>query len=242
MNIQGRADVLPQMQIDDTAVLAPADEVVIARVLAGETRLFEVLMRRYNQRVFRAARAILRDDAEAEDVAQDAWVRAYTHLRQFAGRASFATWLTRIAIHEALARRRRRGKHLPLDDHAAVLPAPNRLPEQEVGARQVATELEAAIDALPGPYRVAFVLREVEGLSTEEAAPCLDVPAATVKTRLHRARGLLRGRLDAALDVSSDRVYAFAGARCDRIVAAVLDRIGATSREAATGRPPGCDA
>jgi RNA polymerase sigma-70 factor (ECF subfamily) len=214
------------MQIAEPDSHAPTDAAVIARVLAGDAGSFEVLMRRYNRRVYRAARAVLRDEGEAEDVVQDAWVRAYTHLRQFSGRASFATWLTRIAFHESLARRRYRVRHLPLDEHAAALPAPTRPPEQEVGAQQVASALEAAIDALPAPYRMAFVLRDLEGLGTAEAAACLEVPEATVKTRLHRARALLRSRLDAMLDISVDGVYAFGGPRCDRVVAAVMARIG----------------
>jgi RNA polymerase sigma-70 factor (ECF subfamily) len=202
------------------------DDVVVARVLAGARESFEVLMRRYNQRLFRAARAVLRDEVEAEDVVQDAWVRAFAHLSQFSGRSSLATWLTRIAVHEALARRRRRSRQLPLGDHAATLPAHTRSPEDEVGARQIATALEAAVDTLPLPYRVAFVLRDVQGLDTAETADCLDVPEATVKTRLHRARALLRTRLDATLDVSSAGLFAFAGHRCDRMVAAVMARIG----------------
>src|SRR5262249_52497204 len=171
-----RADVLPLMQIAEADSHAPTDDSVIARVLAGDAGSFEVLMRRYNRRVYRAARAVLRDEAEAEDVVQDAWVRAYTNLRQFRGRASFATWLTRIAFHESLARRRYRVRHLPLDEHAAALPAPTRPPEQEVGAHQVASALEAAIDALPVPYRMAFVLRDLEGLGTAATAACLEVP------------------------------------------------------------------
>lgn len=217
----------PRPRSDELDPIVPTDEAVVARVLDGARESFEVLMRRHNQRVFRAARAVLRDDAEAEDVVQDAWVRAYTHLRQFSGRASFATWLTRIAIHEALARRRRRVRSTSLGDHAETLPAAVRPPEDEVGARQVAAAIEAAIDALPTRYRVAFVLRDLQGLGTAETAACLAVPEATVKTRLHRARNLLRTRLDAALDVSTDGVFAFAGRRCDRIVAAVMERIGA---------------
>jgi RNA polymerase sigma-70 factor (ECF subfamily) len=221
------------MQIAETEPHACSDDAVIARVLAGDHAAFEVLMRRYNRRVFRAARAVLRDEAEAEDVAQDAWVRAYAHLRQFAGRASFATWLTRIAIYEALARRRHRVRHQPLDPHAATLAAGSRPPDHELGARQMAAVLEDAIDRLPVRYRTAFVLRDLEGLSTSETATCLEVPEATVKTRLHRARALLRTRLDAALGVSADGVYEFGGARCDRIVAAVLARI----RAAPVGQP-----
>jgi RNA polymerase sigma factor (sigma-70 family) len=132
-----------------------------------------------------------------------------------------------IAIHEALARRRYRVRHIALDEHASTLPAPTRPPEQELGVRQVASALETAIDTLPVHYRVAFVLRDLEGLSIVETAACLAVPEATVKTRLHRARALLRSQLDAALDVSADGVYAFGGQRCDRVVAAVMARIRA---------------
>ena len=219
--------MLPLMQIAETDAHAPADDAVIARVLAGDAESFEVLMRRYNRRVFRATRAVLRDEAEAEDVVQDAWVRAYTHLGQFSGRATFPTWLTRIAIHEALARRRYRVRHIALDEHAATLPAPTRPPEQQLDARQVASALETAIDTLPAPYRIAFVLRDLEGLSTVETAACLDVPEATVKTRLHRARALLRRQLRTEIDVSADGVNAFGGQRCDRVVTAVMTRIRA---------------
>jgi RNA polymerase sigma-70 factor (ECF subfamily) len=220
-----RRDVEPQPTCQERA---STDEVVVARVLAGDHEAFEVLMRRHNQRLFRAARAVLRDEVEAEDVVQDAWVRAFTHLRQFSGRSSVATWLTRIAVHEALARRRRRGRQVPLDDHEATLPAHTRAPDDEVGARRVLTAVEAAVDALPLPYRTAFVLRDVQGLGTAEAAACLDVPEATVKTRLHRARSLLRARLGAAVDVTAADAFAFAGRRCDRVVAAVMARIAAS--------------
>jgi len=229
--------VLPLPRITETEAHAPTDETVIARVLAGDRGAFEVLMRRYNRRVYRAARAVLRDEAEAEDVVQDAWVRAYTHLRQFTGRASFATWLTRIAINESLARRRYRVRHIALDEHASALPAGTRPPDQEVDARQVASALEAAIDTLPAHYRIAFMLRDLEGLSTVETAACLDVPEATVKTRLHRARGLLRTQLDPVLAVSTDGVYSFGGPRCDRVVAAVMSRIGASPPAAAATSP-----
>lgn len=219
----------PATVIDETDFRGLPDDGVVARVLGGDPASFEVLMRRYNQRLFRAARAVLRDDAEAEDVVQDAWVRAYTHLRQFSGRASVATWLTRIAIHEAIARARRRARHVPLGESAATVPARTRPPDEELEARRMAAALEAATDALPAPFRMVFVLRDLEGLDTAETAACLDVPEATVKTRLHRARALLRTRLDATLDVSGHGVFAFAGARCDRIVAAVMARLGARS-------------
>src|SRR5262245_47434980 len=149
-----------------------SDGEVVERVKAGETALFEVLMRRYNQRVYRVARAILGNDGEAEDVMQDAYVRAYAHLDQFAGRASFATWLTRIAVHEALARARRSrrfevlepdGAEEPLQD-AGSLPAHERDPERRMFDHEMKTLLEAAIAALPRDYRMVFVLREVEGM------------------------------------------------------------------------------
>lgn len=219
--------MLPTTAIEASDPHARPDDEVIAGVLGGATASFEILMRRYNQRVFRTARAVLRDDAEAEDVTQDAWVRAYTNLRQYSGRAAFATWLTRIAFHEALARRRRRARHVSLGDHATTLAARTPGPDDDVGTRQVAALLEAATDALPGAYRVVFVLRDVEGLDTAETAACLDLPEATVKTRLHRARRLLRERLEPTLEVAADRMFAFAGHRCDRTVAAVLARIGA---------------
>jgi RNA polymerase sigma-70 factor (ECF subfamily) len=224
-----RTALLPLTTTDPTDARMLTDDAVVARVLAGAHEAFEVLMRRHNQRVFRAARAVLRDEAEAEDVAQDAWVRAYTHLRQFGGRSSFATWLTRIAIHESLARRRRRGRHTSLDEHTATLCAHTPAPDEALGTRQVAKAIETAIDTLPARYRTVFVLRDVEGLDTAETAACLDVPEATVKTRLHRARGLLRSHLDATLDVAADRVFAFDGHRCDRIVSAVLARISAST-------------
>jgi RNA polymerase sigma-70 factor (ECF subfamily) len=207
---------------DQPDVGVQPDDAVVARVLAGDVQAFETLMRRYNQRLFRAARAVLRDEAEAEDVVQDAWVRAYTHLRQFAGRASFATWVTRIAVHEAIARGRRRKQQVPLHEE----PTTTRTPDDDLGAREMVAAMEAATDALPAAYRTVFVLRDLEGLSVAETAHCLDVPEATVKTRLHRARALMRARLDAALDVSHHGVFAFAGHRCDRIVAAVMVRIG----------------
>lgn len=205
----------------------PTDDEIVARVLAGAPESFEVLMRRHNQRLFRAARSVLRDEFEAEDVVQDAWVRAYANLQQFAGRASFATWATRIALHEAFARRRQRALHATLAEPEAIVASDTPAPDEAAGAREVAKAIEAAIDTLPMPYRTVFMLRDVEGLGTTETAVCLDIPEATVKTRLHRARGLLRSHLHGALDVGTVGIHAFAGARCDRIVAAVMARIGA---------------
>jgi RNA polymerase sigma-70 factor, ECF subfamily len=210
------------------------DDEVVVRVLRGETALFEVLMRRHNQRVFRACRAIVRDDAEAEDVMQEAYVRAYSHLAQFAGLSAFSTWLTRIAIHEAYARVRRQRRFAGVeatdaleDGSSAAAPAPPRDPERAASDRELAHVLESAIDALPEAFRAVFMLRMVEGMSGAETADCLGIPEETVKTRLFRARGLLRSDVDARTEGALKEAHRFLFERCDRVVAAVLRRIGA---------------
>jgi RNA polymerase sigma-70 factor (ECF subfamily) len=210
----------------------PSDEELARRVAAGETALFEILMRRYNQRLFRVARAILRDEAEAEDVMQQAYVNAYSHLGQFAGRARFSTWLTRIAVNEALARLRRRGRFDEVDavpdweervmDRIAV---PRLDPEQQALQGELRAVLEAAFEAIPQSYRTVFVLREVEGLSTAEAAECLSLGEDAVKTRLFRARAMLRKELLERAGVASAELFPFHLSRCDRVVAAVLGRL-----------------
>jgi RNA polymerase sigma-70 factor (ECF subfamily) len=207
------------------------DDEVIQHVRDGETPWFAVLMRRYNQRLFRVARAILGNDGEAEDVVQDAYVRAYTHLHQFAGRAAFATWLTRIAMHEAMARLRRRQLFVEADEdrmETLVSKAPD--PEAEALASSTRTLLESAVDTLPQTYRSVFVLREVEGLSTAETAECLDLSEEAVKVRLHRSRALLRKEIYARTGAATAAAFQFAGARCDRIVATVLARINELSK------------
>lgn len=205
------------------------DEELAARVLHGETALYEILMRRHNQRLYRAARSIVRDDAEAEDVVQDAWVRAYSHLGQFAGAARFSTWLTRIAVHEALARARRQKRFTPVDFAKPESPMPTATsnPERQALDAEMRALLEDAIDALPQGYRTVFVLRHVEDLNTAETAACLDIPEDTVKTRLHRARGLLRKRLERRAGAAARETYTFGLQRCDRMVQAVMARIRA---------------
>jgi len=202
-----------------------SDEDVVARVRAGDHRFFEVIMRRHNQRIYRAVRSITGSDEEAEDVMQDAYVRAYEHLDQFEGRARFATWLTRIAVYEALARRRRDTRHVDIEDVLPTLAARGHGPEQKATDRELAAVLEEAIDDLTPPFRQVFMLREVEGLSTAETAQCLGIPAETVKTRLHRARGLLRRRLWARAGGLVGDVFQFGARRCDRVVAGVLARL-----------------
>jgi RNA polymerase sigma-70 factor, ECF subfamily len=198
-------------------------------VLAGEIELFEIVMRRYNQRLYRTARAILRDDAEAESVMQGAYVSAYTHLGQFAGRSSFATWLTRIAVHEALARARRRNRWVSLDPSVEekdnMYAARERGPEQQALDGELRSLLEKAIETLPTAYRSVFVLRDVEGLDTAETAECLGLTEENVKTRLHRARAMLRDELYERAGASASGAFQLHLDRCDRVVRAFYDRI-----------------
>jgi RNA polymerase sigma-70 factor, ECF subfamily len=207
------------------------DEEVVKQVLAGETALYEILMRRYNQRLYRVARSILRHDAEAEDVMQEAYVRAYEHLNQFAGKAKFSTWLTKIAVYEALGRVRRRGRTEDLDsdldaEHVmAKTKSDTPDPERQAYDHELRLVLEHAIDTLPEIYRLVFVLRTVEGLTVAETAGCLDIGAEAVKTRLHRARSLLRKDLQQRAGIVTAQAFPFHLSRCDRVVEAVFRRI-----------------
>ena len=213
------------------------DEQVVQRVLAGETPLYEILMRRHNQRLFRVARAILRDDVEAEDVMQDAYVRAYQHLGDFEGRAKFSTWLTRIAVHEALARSRRHARFSPLDDsesgrnNVESLVHPDRNPEQKLMDSELNHLLEDAILALPNDYRTVFVFRDVEEMSTAETAECLELTEENVKVRLHRARALLRRRLNSQFQRRASHSLQFHAVRCDRVVKRVFERLAAAEQQ-----------
>jgi len=208
---------------------ALSDEEVVARVIEGQTALYEVLMRRHNERVYRAARAIVKDEDEAEDVMQQAYVNAYAHLRQFDGRAKFSTWLTRIAIHEALARARKRGRYESVDfeeESRAVEQQSAPDPEHHAFAGELRSLLESAIDELPDGLREVFMLREVDGLTTADTATCLGVSEDVVKTRLSRGRAALRRRLAERAGMLAPEAFRFAQPRCDRVVAAVFARIG----------------
>ncbi|MFY9560689.1 MAG: RNA polymerase sigma factor [Terriglobales bacterium] len=211
---------------------ALSDEDIIARVLAGETALYEVVMRRYNTRLYRVVRAILKNDGEAEDVMQDAYVRAFRHLHQFAGRSKFSTWLTRIAIHEALARLRKAKRFEEWDDmneskQNSIQAAQTRSnPESETASGEMSRLLEQAIESLPENYRAVVMMRDVEEMSTSEAAECLSITEDNVKIRLHRAHGLLRKVLYAKVRISTTEAFPFHAARCDRVVSAVFVRIG----------------
>jgi len=209
------------------------DGELVARIRAGERALFELLMRRHNQRVYRVARAVVKDETEAEDVMQQAYINAFTHLDQFEERAQFATWLTRIALHEALARRRRNharqagsmtdnGRPGELMDEPI---APDPDPERQAYGAELAHILEGAVDALPEAYRNVFALRDIEGLSTSETAAGLAIGEEAVKTRLHRARAMLRRTLAEQFGAATAQAFQFHASRCDRVVSAVLARI-----------------
>jgi len=212
-----------------------SDEEVVDRVRSGATALYELIVRRYNQRLYRIARAILRDDTEAKDVMQEAYVRAYQHLGQFEGRAPFATWLTRIAVHEALARLRTRQKmrqlEPPGDDEAMETPILEKSldPEQETSKREVARLLEEELLNLPEQYRSVLMLRDVEDLSTAETAEALGLTEENVKVRLHRGRLMMRRNLTDRIGARAKEAFPFMGTRCDRVTSAVLQRIAELS-------------
>lgn len=206
-----------QVQIRETLT----DIQLVRRVLAGEAALFEILVHRHSQRVYRAARAILRLDDEAADVVQETYLRAFRNLKQFAGQAKFSTWLTKIAIYEARARKRRgRARDEDLRAIATTNAAwnPNSDdPEKLALVGEVRTILEAAIDTLPDKYRTVFVMRGVEEMSTAETADCLRLSEDAVKTRLRRARALLRKKLYSAVGPTRREAFRFAGKRCQRM-------------------------
>jgi RNA polymerase sigma-70 factor (ECF subfamily) len=203
-----------------------SDEEIVRRVLDGDTALFELIVRRYNQRLFRATRAILGEDGEAEDVMQEAYVRAFAKLNQFAGEAKFSTWLTKIAVYEALGRLRRAKRQKELSE--AMDSSEN--PERTAYGRELQSAIESAVDALPPLYRTAFVLREIEEMSVAETADCLGITEENVKTRTHRARALLRSRLERAIGVAASETFSFLGHRCDRMTSDVMKFIRAANR------------
>jgi RNA polymerase sigma-70 factor (ECF subfamily) len=215
------------------AELPEAELAAFAR--AGDREAFRAIMQRCNQRLFRIARSVMRDDAEAEDVLQEAYARAFAAIAGFRGEASLATWLTRIVLNEAHGQLRTRRPTVELTEVEAAQAGGRLLafrpraggddPEADAGRAQVRRLLERAVDDLPEPFRLVFMLREVEELSVEETAESLGLKPQTVKTRLHRARRLLRQALDARLAGVLTGAYPFLGARCARITEAVLRRL-----------------
>jgi RNA polymerase sigma-70 factor (ECF subfamily) len=211
---------------------ADEDAQLVARVKAGDRSAFERLMRRHNQRLFRAIRSVLRNDAEVEDVMQDAYCAAFVHLDQFQGRAKFSTWLLRIGVNEALGRLRRQ-RTIAIDDLPQGVrvqdpSTPSETPEQQLSSREMATIVEKALDRLPIEYRSVFVLRVIESLDTAESAEVLGLTEAAVKQRLHRAREMLQSHLTTQLDAALPATYAFLGPRCDRLVAKVMAKLPAS--------------
>ena len=214
-----------------------SDAEIARRITAGDEDTLRLLMRRYNQTLYRTARSILKDDAEAEDAVQDAYLLAYRAMGKFRGDAKLSTWLVRIVVNEAIGRLRKRKRHsevIQLNgttdrfDEDAEVNMSGLSPEQpERAAMRVETRrlLEAKIDQLPDAFRTVFVLRAIEEMTVEEAAVCLGIPQATVRTRYFRAKGLLREALAREIDFASEDAFAFAGPRCDRIVAGVLARL-----------------
>ncbi|MDE2449265.1 MAG: RNA polymerase sigma factor [Gammaproteobacteria bacterium] len=221
-------------ELTRSAAVAEDDASLVRRVLAGDPTAFALVMRRFNRRLYRLARAILGDDTEAEDALQEAYLDAHRSLGQFRGEASLATWLSRLVVNECLGRMRRSARR---QNVIPMTPSPSdreieAVPSDEVGSPDAAADraqmraiLERRIDALPETFRAVFVLRSVEELSVEETAECLGIPAETVRSRHFRAKSLLREALAREVDIAERNVWEFAGERCDRIVARVLSRL-----------------
>jgi RNA polymerase sigma-70 factor, ECF subfamily len=240
---------MPTKPTPSAPVPRPTPEVddaeLVGRIARNDQAAFEVLMRRHNGKLFRVARAILKDDAEAEEALQDAYLDAYRHIGDFRGGARLSTWLTRIVINQALMRLRKHKRErivVPFGDgratetdqaEADVADERSESPPGATLRAEIRRALERRIDELPIAFRTVFVMREVEDMTVDETAECLSIPAATVRTRLFRARALLREALARDMDMATVDVFSFAGERCDRIVAGVLAR----SRALGPGAP-----
>jgi RNA polymerase sigma-70 factor, ECF subfamily len=216
----------------------PASDADIVRLIcSGDRRAFELLMRRHNRRLYRTARSILRDDAEAQDALQEAYLLAFRNMAKFRGDASLSTWLTRIVVNSAIARSRKMSRRAEIIDiggepdwdrdtvEESMQAEASQQPEQTVERAELRHLIEKRIDALPQAFRTVFMLRAVEEMSVEDTAACLGIPEATVRTRYFRARGLLRESLAREMDQAVDGAFSFDGTRCDRIVSGVLARL-----------------
>jgi RNA polymerase sigma-70 factor (ECF subfamily) len=217
-------------------LLEPADHELVRQAQANDPDAITTIIRRYNQRLYRLARAIVRDECVAEDVLQETYLKAFAAIGCFRGEASLSTWLSRIAINEALGRLRRQRRQQRMiadfarDRMADVIPFPLALsidgPERTMAQRQLLRMVEQASDDLPEDYRLVFVARVIEGLSVAETAATLNLQAATVKTRLHRARALLRRDLEAQIGPLLLDAFPFAGKRCERLTEIVMAKLG----------------
>ncbi|TRC96858.1 RNA polymerase sigma factor [Mesorhizobium sp. WSM4303] len=213
------------------AVSAPGDMQLVHRAMAREAGAFRAIIKMHNQRLYRIARGVVRNDSEAEDIVQEAYVRAFAALATFRGDASLATWLSRIVINEALGRlrKRRRTMAMPASQEAQIIQFPlnpSDDPERTMAQRQILGLVERATDNLPDVYRTVFIARVIEGLNIEETADLLGVRPETVKTRLHRARALVRKALDDEIGPVLLDAFPFAGRRCERLTEAVMKRLG----------------
>jgi RNA polymerase sigma-70 factor (ECF subfamily) len=200
------------------------DAELVRRIRGGETVFFEIVIHRHSERLFNVARAVLRDEAEAEDVLQDAYVRAYEHLSELRDPSRLGSWLTHIVVHESRARLRKRRLAELTEVPIRAVPSPSRDPEEEALGKQLQGVLAAAIDDLPVGYRTVFVLRDMQGLSTAEVAKSLGISRQAVKMRLHRARAALRDTLWELVGTVL-APFKYAGERCERLVERVLQRL-----------------
>lgn len=222
-----RDQVASQPEPEPTPHEQLGDDALVARARAGDPTGFELLMRRHNQRVYRVVRAVLRDDADVEDVMQQAYLAAFAHLDQFAGTAQWSTWVCRIAINEALGRSRQRNRVAytdePLEEAVTDLWQKASVdPERTASGRELRRLVEDEMDRLPEGLRVVLMMREIEGMTTAETAAVLQVQEDVVKTRLHRARTWLRDRIEKRVGEQIGEAFAFGNERCDRVVAAVM--------------------
>jgi len=210
------------------------DAELLTHLRAGESSAFAALMRHNNQRLYRVARGILNDNSEAEDVVQESYLRAFTHLDGFKGESSLATWLARIVLNEALGRLRRRRPTVDIEEIADGLVAAKSSPltfddetspERAAARQEIRSAIEGAVDQLPRAFRAVFIMRAIEQMSIEETAACLGIPGDTVKTRFHRANKLLRQVLSAEFGSVLDGAFPFLGGRCDQLILRVLERL-----------------
>ncbi|HWZ36763.1 MAG TPA: RNA polymerase sigma factor [Bradyrhizobium sp.] len=227
---------MPQAPAPQTIPAAAGDAELVRRALIRDETAVRAIIKANNRRLYRLARCILRNDGEAEDVVQETYVRAFTHLADFRGDSSLSTWLSRIAMNEALGRLRRQRASVELSSlpqgalEAQIIQFPLMSaagdPEQSMAQREIQHVVEAAIDELPEPFRMVFITRVVEGMNVEETAEILDLKPETVKTRLHRARAMLRDNVEKKIGPVVMDAFPFAGRRCDRLTEAVLKRLG----------------
>jgi len=227
---------MPTATAPHTAPISATDTELVRRALARDETAVRAIIKAHNRRLYRLARGILRNDGEAEDVVQETYVRAFTHLKDFRGDSSLSTWLSRIAMNEALGRLRRQRPGVELSSlpqgvlEAQIIQFPLMSaaddPEKSMAQREIQHVVEGAIDELPEPFRIVFITRVLEGMNVEETAEILDLKPETVKTRLHRARAMLRDNVEKKIGPVVMEAFPFAGRRCDRLTEAVLKRLG----------------